>query len=683
MGERFLGFLNAVPFEVQYRKDDVWNDTEYRIIARGRDFHASAPKGLWRECPEGCFFTASTIPSAELFLATDALLSGNEHAAWRKVYDILSGLPRILFRENDKVGYISVKCGYHDVFFREMMKTHFNGKWNPDDRCWTIYPPDKEYRQAFLSSLSIFASARRRLAIGRPETMEGLPMELLDHQTYVHDLIRSAGNDGKRAFLVAHDMGLGKTYTSLSAVKSFIETSADGRGCVAVVPPGTIRQWRACAAETGLTSSVYHSTNPKWESLGDEELSESDVIITGVEFLKENPERLNVITRHSERRICILDEATKCKNRKCGNYKTILPVSLASDFTVFLSGTPLLNNIEEMENLILLGDPRYYPYKEFAENHIREEKKEVYVPTQKKRITIKVNTYVNEEAFRKKVLPFFDRETKKSTSLGIILPDVEETNVTVVPGEVERKICALLRSEYENFYISSIDEDKTLLQLASGHHSKSGAVIIFEQMVLNAPETIFQSRGKSPVLEAVQERVSAEGLIPAGYVPEKMRKLISILSEPHALAAPSVVFTGFKTTAAVLKRTLEETFPGRPVFLVAGGTAHSKKSKVLSKLRGTDNGIIICTDAMTYGVEMQFASTLVQYDLPWSPMVADQRTDRINRIGASGTRHIYYITAAGTIEESKWRIHEKKRKTVETVLRDEQRTIQQEFAFDI
>jgi SNF2 family DNA or RNA helicase len=681
--ERFLGFLNVPPFEIQYRKDMEWGGMEYRVIAKGKDFHNTIPDAGWKEYEGGCRFSTSTIPPSELFIATDSLLSARERVSWKKVYEIFSSLPRILFRQNEGMSSVTVKCGYHDTFFREMMKTHMGARWVPDTKTWSVYPPDKKCRSSFLAALEIFSRSRRRLLLGNTGNLSDIPMELMKHQSYVHELLRSAGAGGRRAFLIAHDMGLGKTYTSLTAVRSFLETSDGARGAMAIVPPATMGQWRKCALETGLSSVLYHSSNRKWESLADSDLAGADVIITGLSFLKESPDRLEKMVRMSERRMCVLDEATLCKNRNSANYKSMVPFSLSSEFMLFLSGTPILNSIGEMENLILLGDPRYYPYREFRDNHVKEEDVEIYNPAKKRRITIKKTSYLNEDGFRKRAEFFFDRETKRGTSLGIVLPNVNETKLLIDPGPVELRICRMLRREYEDFYMQSLDEDETLMQLASGHHSKSGVVLVFEQMAVNAPETLFESKGESPVLANVVERMRGEKLVPEGYMPAKMSALLDILSGEASSEAPSVVFTGFKSTARVLKAQIEEAFPGRPVYLVVGGTSSGRKAKVLDELSRTENGIIICTDALTYGVEMQFASTLVQYDLPWSPMVADQRTDRINRIGASGTRNIYYMTTRGTVEESKWKAHEKKRKTAQTVLRDEERNIQQEFAFDI
>ena len=277
-------------------------------------------------------------------------------------------------------------------------------------------------------------------------------------------------------------MGLGKTYTSLSAARSFIDFSG-GAGAVAVVPPGIMDQWRRSALETGLSCEIYHSQNSKWESLSNSELRDADLIITGAEFLKGSAERLLTIAQATAGRLLILDEATKFKSRDSANYKAMLPLSLASEFVLFLSGSPILNNIGEMENLILLGDPGYYPLKEFSEAHAREKETEIYVPSLGRRITIKKTDYVNEKEFRRRCLPFFDREMKNSPSIGIILPDVLETNIVVEAGRRSGR-CVSPAGRLGRMYSESGRRSPD--RACVGQRTGSAVVLIYEQMAINA-----------------------------------------------------------------------------------------------------------------------------------------------------------------------------------------------------
>ena len=43
--------------------------------------------------------------------------------------------------------------------------------------------------------------------------------------------------------------------------------------------------------------------------------------------------------------------------------------------------------------------------------------------------------------------------------------------------------------------------------------------------------------------------------------------------------------------------------------------------------------ILLCTDAAAEGLNFQFCGALVNYDMPWNPMRAEQRIGRIDRLG--------------------------------------------------
>ena len=58
------------------------------------------------------------------------------------------------------------------------------------------------------------------------------------------------------------------------------------------------------------------------------------------------------------------------------------------------------------------------------------------------------------------------------------------------------------------------------------------------------------------------------------------------------------------------------------------------------------------TEVGSEGLDMQFCSHLVNFDLPWNPMVVEQRIGRIDRFGQkSPSIHIYNLVVADSIQE--------------------------------
>src|SRR5690606_2737427 len=57
------------------------------------------------------------------------------------------------------------------------------------------------------------------------------------------------------------------------------------------------------------------------------------------------------------------------------------------------------------------------------------------------------------------------------------------------------------------------------------------------------------------------------------------------------------------------------------------------------------------TEAGGEGRNFQFAHIMINYDLPWNPMVVEQRIGRLDRIGQTREVIIYNLACEGTIEE--------------------------------
>ena len=62
--------------------------------------------------------------------------------------------------------------------------------------------------------------------------------------------------------------------------------------------------------------------------------------------------------------------------------------------------------------------------------------------------------------------------------------------------------------------------------------------------------------------------------------------------------------------------------------------------------------IMLSSEVGSEGLDMQFCNTMVNYDLPWNPMVVEQRIGRIDRFGQeSPIVHIYNMIVKGSIQE--------------------------------
>jgi superfamily II DNA/RNA helicase len=69
---------------------------------------------------------------------------------------------------------------------------------------------------------------------------------------------------------------------------------------------------------------------------------------------------------------------------------------------------------------------------------------------------------------------------------------------------------------------------------------------------------------------------------------------------------------------------------------------------------------MLCSEIGGEGHNLQFANTLINFDLPWNPMRIEQRVGRIHRIGQTREVFIFNLCTAGSLEERILRLlHEK------------------------
>ncbi|MBH23708.1 MAG: hypothetical protein CMH57_04435 [Myxococcales bacterium] len=108
-----------------------------------------------------------------------------------------------------------------------------------------------------------------------------------------------------------------------------------------------------------------------------------------------------------------------------------------------------------------------------------------------------------------------------------------------------------------------------------------------------------------------------------------------------------LIFTRFVETAEALYRRLVAAFPGRGVGLVCGpGARHTgqgpgkgvPRRMVLERFMGGGDArarlrILVATDVLSEGLDLQVGGAVVSYDLPWNPRRLVQRFGRLDRLG--------------------------------------------------
>jgi len=111
-----------------------------------------------------------------------------------------------------------------------------------------------------------------------------------------------------------------------------------------------------------------------------------------------------------------------------------------------------------------------------------------------------------------------------------------------------------------------------------------------------------------------------------------------------------VLFAYFKPTLRHLAERLKGD--GIDTLMLTGDQAGDKQT-IVDEFKKPDSPLLLLSSEVgSEGLDLQNASALVNYDLPWNPMVVEQRIGRIHRIGQTAARIVVInLICKGTVDE--------------------------------
>ncbi len=110
-----------------------------------------------------------------------------------------------------------------------------------------------------------------------------------------------------------------------------------------------------------------------------------------------------------------------------------------------------------------------------------------------------------------------------------------------------------------------------------------------------------------------------------------------------------VVFAIFRKTLKYIQLRLKRH--GYSSRIIHGGV--DQRTQIITEFRDNpDIQFLLSSEVGGEGLDMEFCSAMVNYDLPWNPMVVEQRIGRLDRFGQkSPVVHIYNMVVEGSIQE--------------------------------
>jgi superfamily II DNA or RNA helicase len=113
---------------------------------------------------------------------------------------------------------------------------------------------------------------------------------------------------------------------------------------------------------------------------------------------------------------------------------------------------------------------------------------------------------------------------------------------------------------------------------------------------------------------------------------------------------PVVIFSYFKKTLEYLSRRLGAL--GYSNTVISGSFPPVEREKRIAQFREGKHQILLSSEVGSEGLDFQFCHILFNYDLPWNPMVVEQRIGRLDRFGQKAKKIlIFNLSSPGTIED--------------------------------
>jgi superfamily II DNA or RNA helicase len=112
-----------------------------------------------------------------------------------------------------------------------------------------------------------------------------------------------------------------------------------------------------------------------------------------------------------------------------------------------------------------------------------------------------------------------------------------------------------------------------------------------------------------------------------------------------------VIFSYFKKTLEYLSRRLSAL--GYSNTVISGAYSPEEREQRIDRFRDGEVRVLLSSEVGSEGLDFQFCHILFNYDLPWNPMVVEQRIGRLDRYGQTAEKiQIYTLSCPGTIEDT-------------------------------
>ena len=532
---------------------------------------------------------------------------------------------------------------------------------------------------------------------------------------YAHQFkpVVSLMNSAGRGLLIADEVGLGKTIEA-GLIWTELRVRYDFRRLLVLCPAVLREKWeRELRTRFGVEADILDAdkTLARLRQSSGQRQSASFAIIASLQGLRpnkgwddrsvEHPSTSSQLAQFLEANgegdplvdLCVIDEAHYLRNRETMTSVLGRLVRAVSDYILLLSATPIHLRSEDLYGLLNLVDEdtfnRPQAFNEILSANrplvnardlalsgsknadVAERLRDELVTASKNPLLSgneQLRALIDENAWRidlsrASVVARLAERLERVNLLGHVVTrtrkrDVQERRVVrdvrapVVPvTPVERKFYDAVTAAVRD-YCMRHDAHEGFLQVTPQRQMSSSMPAALAFWLRGGT-----ADGRDP--DEDERPVRAELTARAGELGDlrELRRndskykrfrmiLQSLLDEDRGKKV--VVFSYFRATLHYLYERLRDD--GICAMVLHGGT-EDKDGTVLTFRDSRSRGVLLSSEVGSEGIDLQFARTVINYDLPWNPMRIEQRIGRIDRLGQQAEKiHVLNLFYADTID---------------------------------
>jgi ERCC4-related helicase len=525
------------------------------------------------------------------------------------------------------------------------------------------------------------------------DTVESLASTLVDSQVdlnphQIEAALFACKNPLSRGVILADEVGLGKT---IEAGLVIAQRWAERRRRILIIVPANLRkQWhQEMLDKFGLQALILEAKNYNAIRKQDRKnpfLLPTGPVICSYQFAKSKAEDIKSIQWD----LVVMDEAHRMRNvYKTSNViaKTLKEALAHVHSKVLLTATPLQNSLLELYGLVSMIDDRVFgdldsfrvqfsqanQEQDFAGLRARiapvcmrtlRRQVQQYVPYTARRALVQEFTPSTEErALSRLVGDYLRRPNLKALPdsqrqlISLVLWKLLASSTHAIAGALEtmaKRLQGILEDGTDMpELVDQLDEDYESLDETAEEWSDS-----------DDDQRASQKNDRDAVAQEIAELRHFKLLATNIRDDSKGKALLTALdrafSELNRLGAPrkAIIFTESRKTQDYLLTLLADTSYGDGIVLFNGTNSDARAQAVYKdwiKLhQGTDKisgsktadtraalvehfkergTVMIATEAGSEGINLQFCSLVINYDLPWNPQRIEQRIGRCHRYG--------------------------------------------------